>query len=121
MEPGGLRGIYCQRDIETPYLHRGQTFASQRLMDTRSIMVTVRARQSQFDFTSNAAVRSVLFDPELKFGEAYMNGGVVVEHGTIAGVLGVLLGQPAARKPKYWMWLVWLFRYLLVGLSSSTS
>lgn len=63
-------------------------------------------------FTSNAAIRSVLLDPELKFGEAYMNGSLVVERGTLTGVLGVLLGQPAARKPQYWMRLGWMFRYL---------
>ena len=29
-------------------------------------------------FTSRAAERGILIDPELRFGEAYMNGGVVV-------------------------------------------
>jgi cyclopropane-fatty-acyl-phospholipid synthase len=63
-------------------------------------------------FTSNATLRSVLLDPELKFGEAYMDGSLIVESGTIAEVLDVLLGQPAALKPEYWMRLGWMFRYL---------
>ena len=35
-------------------------------------------------FTTRAAEGRVLIDPELRFGEAYMDGGVVVEQGSIA-------------------------------------
>src|SRR5258706_524628 len=35
-------------------------------------------------FTTRAAERGVLVDPEIRFGEAYMDGGVVVERGSIA-------------------------------------
>ena len=38
-------------------------------------------------FTSRPTLRQVLLDPELKFGEAYMDGTLVVEEGTIADVL----------------------------------
>ena len=41
-------------------------------------------------FTTRAAQRRVLLDPALKFGEAYMDGGVVVEAGSIADVLAIL-------------------------------
>ncbi len=44
-------------------------------------------------FTTAEAERSVLIHPELRFGEAYMDGGIVVEQGTIADVLSVLLAQ----------------------------
>ncbi len=49
-------------------------------------------------FTTAKAQRAVLLDPELKLGEAYMDGTFVVEQGSIADVLAVLLGQePVAR------------------------
>jgi len=50
-------------------------------------------------FTTAAAQRAVLFDPELKFGEAYMDGTVVVERGSIADVLAVLFRQPGSDLP----------------------
>jgi cyclopropane-fatty-acyl-phospholipid synthase len=40
-------------------------------------------------FTTRAAERRVLLDPELRFGEAYMDGGVVVEQGSIADFLDI--------------------------------
>jgi cyclopropane-fatty-acyl-phospholipid synthase len=46
-------------------------------------------------FTSAKAQRSVLLDPELKLGEAYMDGTLVVEQGSIADVLALLLQQHA--------------------------
>jgi cyclopropane-fatty-acyl-phospholipid synthase len=61
-------------------------------------------------FTSRAAEWGILLDPELKFGEAYMNGTFVVEQGTIADVLAIALGQntelPHWARPQY------LIRYL---------
>jgi cyclopropane-fatty-acyl-phospholipid synthase len=44
-------------------------------------------------FTSAATERAVLFDPELKLGEAYMDGTLIVERGSIADVLALLLRQ----------------------------
>ena len=44
-------------------------------------------------FTTAAAQRAVLFDPELKLGEAYMDGTFIVEQGSMADVLALLLGQ----------------------------
>jgi cyclopropane-fatty-acyl-phospholipid synthase len=44
-------------------------------------------------FVTRAAEWGILLDPELKFGEAYMNGTFVVEQGTIADVLAICLGQ----------------------------
>jgi cyclopropane-fatty-acyl-phospholipid synthase len=40
-------------------------------------------------FTTPAAERRVLIDPELRFGEAYMDGGVIVEQGSIADFLDI--------------------------------
>jgi cyclopropane-fatty-acyl-phospholipid synthase len=62
-------------------------------------------------FTSSAAQTAVLLDPELKLGEAYMNGSFVVEHGTIADVLGLALGQRADGAPPTWARPQWLLRY----------
>ena len=62
-------------------------------------------------FTTRAAQRRVLLDPALKFGEAYMDGGVVVEAGSIADVLAILLSQ-RCESPTGWARLCWLMRYL---------
>jgi cyclopropane-fatty-acyl-phospholipid synthase len=63
-------------------------------------------------FTSPAAERGILFDPEIRFGEAYMDGTLVVERGSIADVLAVVLGQCHAGRPPVWARLQWLVRYL---------
>jgi cyclopropane-fatty-acyl-phospholipid synthase len=44
-------------------------------------------------FTTQGAQRGVLLDPELKLGEAYMDGTLVLEHGSIADLLSLLLNQ----------------------------
>jgi cyclopropane-fatty-acyl-phospholipid synthase len=62
-------------------------------------------------FVTAAAERGVLLDPELKFGEAYMDGGVVVEQGSIADILALALSQdPTTAAP--WARLQVLARYL---------
>jgi len=44
-------------------------------------------------FASRAAEWGIVLNPELKFGESYMNGTFVVEQGSIADVLAITLGQ----------------------------
>ena len=61
-------------------------------------------------FTTRSTLREVLFDPELKFGEAYMDGTLVVEEGTIADVLHVLCQNDAEAKG--WGRPLYLLRYL---------
>jgi cyclopropane-fatty-acyl-phospholipid synthase len=62
-------------------------------------------------FTSAKAQRSVLLDPELKFGEAYMDGTFVVERGSIVDVIAILFGQERVASP-VWALLPRLLRYL---------
>jgi cyclopropane-fatty-acyl-phospholipid synthase len=61
-------------------------------------------------FTTRAAEWGILLDPELKLGEAYMDGTFVVEEGTIADVLAIALGQnselPQWARPQF------MLRYL---------
>ena len=52
-------------------------------------------------FNNAAAQRAVLFDPELKLGEAYMDGTLIVERGSIADVLALLLSQERLG-PRNW-------------------
>ena len=59
-------------------------------------------------FASRAAEWAILLDPELKFGEAYMNGTFVVEQGSIADVLAIALGQNS--DVPYWARPQWLLR-----------
>jgi cyclopropane-fatty-acyl-phospholipid synthase len=61
-------------------------------------------------FTTRAAERGVILDPELKLGESYMDGTLIVEHGTIADVLAVLQSPDAV--PPLWSRPLQLLRYL---------
>jgi cyclopropane-fatty-acyl-phospholipid synthase len=63
-------------------------------------------------FVTAAAERGVLLDPEIKLGEAYMDGTLVVEQGSIADMLGLVLGQCSQGKPPIWARAQWLIRYL---------
>jgi cyclopropane-fatty-acyl-phospholipid synthase len=60
---------------------------------------------------TRAAERAVLFDPELNLGECYMDGSFVVEDGTLADVLQVLLRQDPTGTPQ-WALPRWLIRYV---------
>jgi cyclopropane-fatty-acyl-phospholipid synthase len=44
-------------------------------------------------FTTAAAQRAVLLNPELKLGECYMDGTFVIDEGTLADILAVAMGQ----------------------------
>ena len=66
-------------------------------------------------FASRRAEWGILLDPELKFGEVYMNGTFVVEEGTIADVLAIALGQKS--EVPHWARLQGLLRYLRRRLS----
>src|SRR5258708_30868248 len=44
-------------------------------------------------FVSMRAQRSVLLDPDLKFGEAYMDGTFVVDRGSIAELVDLVANQ----------------------------
>ncbi len=71
-----------------------------------------RGRPVAIRFATHAAERDILIDPELKFGEAYMDGNIVVEQGSIADVLAIVLGQRRDGRPPTWARLQWLVRYL---------
>lgn len=62
-------------------------------------------------FTKASAQRAVLLDPELKLGEAYMDGTFVVERGSIADVLAILFRQDSSAMPG-WVWPPRVVRYL---------
>ncbi len=63
-------------------------------------------------FTTRAAQRAVMLDPELRLGEAYMDGTLLIEQGTVADLLGLVLGQTPDGMPPDWARLQWLIRYL---------
>ena len=60
---------------------------------------------------TKAAERGVLLDPELKLGEAYMDGTLQVEDGTIADLLAIVLGQTNDGMPPDWARLQWWLRF----------
>src|SRR5579883_2900390 len=57
-------------------------------------------------FLTAEAERRLLRNPELALGEIYMEGSFVVENGSIADVLAIVMGQPVAlprwAKPQWW-------------------
>jgi cyclopropane-fatty-acyl-phospholipid synthase len=52
-------------------------------------------------FATRAAEWALLRDPELTFGESYMDGSIVVEQGTIVDVLEVVMRQQQDKPPKW--------------------
>jgi cyclopropane-fatty-acyl-phospholipid synthase len=65
-------------------------------------------------FLTTDAERRVLLNPELALGEVYMEGTFVVEHGSIADALAILLDQPEIlpRWAKLQYWLRYLVRHV---------
>ncbi|MFB6460013.1 class I SAM-dependent methyltransferase [Bradyrhizobium tunisiense] len=65
-------------------------------------------------FVTAEAQRKILVNPELGLGEAYMDGEFVVERGTIADALAILLDQPdpLPQWAKPWWHLRYLTRHL---------
>src|SRR6266478_715466 len=61
-------------------------------------------------FLTTEAERRVLINPELALGEVYMEGTFVVEKGSIADALAILMDQPEIL-PR-WAKLQWWLRYL---------
>ncbi len=62
-------------------------------------------------FLTADAERRVLLNPELALGEVYMEGTFVVEKGSIADALAILMDQPEIL-PR-WAKLQWFLRYLV--------
>ena len=58
-------------------------------------------------FRTTSSERRILLNPELALGESYMDGDFVVEKGSIADALAILLDQPDVlpswAKPQWWM------------------
>lgn len=63
-------------------------------------------------FVTAAAQRAVLLDPELKLGEAYMDGTFVVEQGTLADFLA-LVAKPGRSAPLRWLLPLAMWRFLV--------
>src|SRR6476659_6407342 len=95
----GVFGAFIRRGTFKLTTSRGRTYV---FGDGTGVPVGVR-------LTSRRAEIGLLRDPELRFGEAYMDGTLVVEEGTIADVLAVLLAQ-GVEAPK-WARPQWLLRY----------
>lgn len=70
-------------------------------------------RPAAIRFASPQAERRLLLDPELAFGELYMDGDLVVEQGSIADVLAIAMDQPqwTPRWSKLQHGLRYLFRH----------
>jgi cyclopropane-fatty-acyl-phospholipid synthase len=53
-------------------------------------------------FATSGWQTAVVLDPELRLGEAYMNGGLVVEQGTIAEFLTLVIQNVSRKRPTPW-------------------
>ena len=63
-------------------------------------------------FKNRLALSRSLINPELRFGEAFMNEGFVIERGDIAGLLDLLLRQTGSAAPTPTAWFFDKSRYL---------
>ncbi len=63
-------------------------------------------------FATAEAERGTLLDPELRLGEAYMDGTLVMEKGSIAELLDLLMAQPGAVNPTFSAGLLYRLRIL---------
>jgi cyclopropane-fatty-acyl-phospholipid synthase len=63
-------------------------------------------------FTTRAAQWGILLDPELKVGETYMDGTLLIERGSIAEFLHLALSQDKSGKSPRWARTQWLARYV---------
>jgi cyclopropane-fatty-acyl-phospholipid synthase len=77
-----LSGIVRRGRLRVTYANGKQT----ELGDGSGPLAAIR-------FTSRAAEHGIVFDPQLRFGEAFMDGGYVVEEGTIYEVLEIMMGN----------------------------
>lgn len=62
-------------------------------------------------FVTVASERGILLDPELKLGEGYMDGSIVVEQGSIADLLALVMAQTTGPTA-FWALPQFLLRYL---------
>jgi cyclopropane-fatty-acyl-phospholipid synthase len=63
-------------------------------------------------FRTRAAEVGILVDPELRFGECYMDGSIVIEHGSIADVFAIVLVRRSHGRAFTWARPQWVLRYL---------
>lgn len=95
-----LLGAFIRRGTFRLTTRRGKTFT---FGDGTGAPAAVRLK-------TRAAELGLVLDPELKFGEAYMDGTLVVEQGTIADVLAIVLGQ--GPEIPNWAQVQWVLRYI---------
>ena len=62
-------------------------------------------------FTCPSALLWALLDPDLRVGESYMDGTLVVERGSVTDLLVLLFSQDRSGKPTVWAKPQWLMRY----------
>jgi cyclopropane-fatty-acyl-phospholipid synthase len=72
-------------------------------------------------FASRSAQLGTLLDPDLKVGEAYMGGTLLVEEGAVADLLALALSQDRSARPTRWAKPQWLIRYLARRLEQFNS
>jgi len=63
-------------------------------------------------FVDSATERRVILNPDLELGEAFMDGRLVVEQGSIYDFLAILLSNLGTASPTWWMKAVDRVRYL---------
>ena len=82
----------------------------------RSVVRRRHRRPVAIRFTTTRAQRGVLLDPELRLGEAYMDGTMRIEQGSIADFLELVLGAGTAACRRAGRacngWLRYLYRRL---------
>jgi cyclopropane-fatty-acyl-phospholipid synthase len=70
---------------------------------------------------SASAELAVLLDPDLRFAELYVDGDIVLEQGSLACLLAMLLSKDRTANPTRWAKPQWLMRYIVRRLKQFNS
>ena len=102
------------------FVHTGQL----RVTTAASDVFTVgneTGRPMAIRFGSTAAQLGALLDPDLKFGEAYMDGTLIIEEGSVADLLTLFFSQDRSGNPTRWAKPQWFLRYFARRLEQFNS
>lgn len=99
------------RSALNAYIHRGSLSVTTPSGDTFVCGDGTGAPRS-VRIASRAALRRILLNPQLALGECYMDGTLLVEQGSLAELLQLLMSQHPREDAPRWARLPWLVRYL---------
>lgn len=99
------------RSALNAYVHRGSLRVTTPSGNT-FVFGDGTGTPSAVRIASRAALRRILLNPLLAFGECYMDETLIVEQGSLAELLQLLMSQHPREDGPRWARLPWLMRYV---------